>query len=709
MNALHETFARASAWLWPAVANHMWQASLFAALVLGATLLLQREAPARVRFALWLAAASKLALPAALFALLGGALDVRAVLSTPDGASAPLVLRIAEPVRMQSESAGVVVSVASVASVTGAAHSEIFCLLTLVWAAGAGLLFAVWLVRRRELVRSVRRGSEAWSGREFEALGRARVRLRLDADVLLILSEEGTEPGVWRTRRPMLVMPRSVAAQLDDEELETVLLHELAHVERRDNLWGNFQTVLECVFWFNPVVWLVGRRMLAERERACDERVLEAGGAAGAYAAGILKVVRFCSGWRVAGVSGAASGSNLRRRIEMIMRGQGGASRVRAWHRALVSGAAAAALLLTAGAGVFSGATAGARMLEGVDGDLQRTSVGRITVVERRGEGQSPQGPAITEVEQTPETLVFFEQAGSAPVAITEAKMRQITREQLRRANEERGESFGEEESQLFITLPSVTLANVSGKAVREVGVGFTTGARTNVIAGYAVSMAPGESQTIRSDWRRRNVIIAGNLIDVKLSVVWVSFADGTQWGGRARPPHPPNAPNAPDAPNAPNPPSAPDAPSAPDPGSQVVVSGEGMNVTVVGGRASGGGAGAGSGSGGGSGVAVGEGGGSVSASGGGTNVGGLDGQKLSAPSPAYPAIAKAAGAQGTVRVRITVNEDGNVVAAEAVSGHPLLQSAAVDAAREAKFKPTLLDGKPVQVSGVISYNFMLK
>lgn len=702
MNALHETFARASAWLWPAVANHMWQATVFAALVLGATLLLQRGAPARMRFALWLAAAAKLALPAALFALLGGALDVRTIVSTSDGATAPLVLRIAEPVGSQLEAADAVVSGSG-----AQAHSEVFCLLTLAWMAGAGVLFAVWFMRRREFVRSVHRGLEAWSGREFEALGQARARLGLETDVLLVLSDERTEPGVWRTRRPVLVLPRSVAAQLDDEELETVLLHELAHVERRDNLWGNFQTTLECVFWFNPLVWFVGRRMLAERERACDERVLEAGGAAGAYAAGILKVVRFCSGWRVAGVSGAASGSNLRRRIEMIMRGEVGASRVRAWHRALVSGAAAAALLLTACAGIFSGATAGARMLEGVDGEPQRTSVGRVTVVERRGDGPQQQGPAVVEIEQTPETLVFFEQTAAAPVAITEAKMRQVTREQLRRADDEGADSFDDEESPYFMTLPSVKLANFSMKEVREVGVGFTTAGRMNVIAGYAVALKPGESQTIRSDWRRRNVIIPGTLGEIKLSVVWVSFADGTQWGGRARAPHPPAPPNAPDA---------PDSPNAPDPGPRGVVSGEGVNVTGIAGRAAGGVAVAGGGSGGGSsargdsGSAVSVGGGYGSASAGSrASVGGLDEQKLSAPEPEYPAIAKAARAEGTVRVRLTVNEDGNVVAAEAVSGHPLLQSAAVDAARRTKFKPTVIDGKPVRVSAVISYNFTLK
>jgi protein TonB len=88
---------------------------------------------------------------------------------------------------------------------------------------------------------------------------------------------------------------------------------------------------------------------------------------------------------------------------------------------------------------------------------------------------------------------------------------------------------------------------------------------------------------------------------------------------------------------------------------------------------------------------------------------GGLGGRKLYAPEPTYPEIAKAARAEGTVSVKVMVDEDGNVVAAEAVSGHPLLRGAAVDAARAAKFKPTVVDGKPVKVSGLISYDFTLK
>jgi periplasmic protein TonB len=86
-----------------------------------------------------------------------------------------------------------------------------------------------------------------------------------------------------------------------------------------------------------------------------------------------------------------------------------------------------------------------------------------------------------------------------------------------------------------------------------------------------------------------------------------------------------------------------------------------------------------------------------------------LNGKAISKPQPAYPPIAKAARASGTVTVQILVDEQGRVVSASAVSGHPLLQQAAVAAARQARFSPTLLSGQPVKVSGVITYNFVLQ
>lgn len=86
-----------------------------------------------------------------------------------------------------------------------------------------------------------------------------------------------------------------------------------------------------------------------------------------------------------------------------------------------------------------------------------------------------------------------------------------------------------------------------------------------------------------------------------------------------------------------------------------------------------------------------------------------LNAKETYKPEPEYPPIAKAARVQGTVTVKVLVGEDGSVIAAQAESGHPLLQAAAVKAARQARFSTTLLDGKPVKVLGVITYNFALK
>ncbi len=88
-------------------------------------------------------------------------------------------------------------------------------------------------------------------------------------------------------------------------------------------------------------------------------------------------------------------------------------------------------------------------------------------------------------------------------------------------------------------------------------------------------------------------------------------------------------------------------------------------------------------------------------------SAGELNGNAISLPSPEYPAIARAVGAEGTVKVQVIIDETGNVIAAKVVSGHPLLQSAAVEASRQARFSPTKLQGEPVKVSGVITYNFV--
>jgi protein TonB len=84
-----------------------------------------------------------------------------------------------------------------------------------------------------------------------------------------------------------------------------------------------------------------------------------------------------------------------------------------------------------------------------------------------------------------------------------------------------------------------------------------------------------------------------------------------------------------------------------------------------------------------------------------------LNGKAISLPKPSYPPIARQAHASGTVVVQVTIDENGSVISAHAVSGHPLLQAVAVAAARGARFSPTKLSGQPVKVTGVITYNFV--
>jgi len=86
-----------------------------------------------------------------------------------------------------------------------------------------------------------------------------------------------------------------------------------------------------------------------------------------------------------------------------------------------------------------------------------------------------------------------------------------------------------------------------------------------------------------------------------------------------------------------------------------------------------------------------------------------ITGQATSLPQPPYPAIARTAGIQGRVSVQVLIDEQGNVVSATPIDGHPMLKLAAQKAAMQAKFRPTLLSEQPVKVSGVITYDFKLR
>jgi TonB family protein len=83
-----------------------------------------------------------------------------------------------------------------------------------------------------------------------------------------------------------------------------------------------------------------------------------------------------------------------------------------------------------------------------------------------------------------------------------------------------------------------------------------------------------------------------------------------------------------------------------------------------------------------------------------------INGKATSLPKPIYPAPAVAANAHGEVSVRVLLDEDGNVISAQVISGHPMLRQSALQAARNAKFSPTVLNGQKVKVDGTIVYRF---
>jgi beta-lactamase regulating signal transducer with metallopeptidase domain len=291
----------------PFLANHLWQSTLFVLALFPAAVLLRR-APARLRYGLSLVASAKFLVPASLLVLAFGRLapdlEGRIASSTllPLGLDRLLNLFGGGP-------AG-----ASAAP----ARPDLATALTLLWLAGTLAFSLRWASRHRAFARRIAGARRLAAGREVELLDRLRRRLGLARPVGLALLAGGSAPGVWGVLRPVLLLPEEMPRHLTPAELEAIFLHELVHVRRRDNLVANLHMALCCLLWFHPLLWLLDRRLLAEREEACDERVLELVGRAEAYARGLMKAVRFDAGWRLAGVSGARA-SNLRRRIEKLL------------------------------------------------------------------------------------------------------------------------------------------------------------------------------------------------------------------------------------------------------------------------------------------------------------------------------------------------------------------------------------------------------
>jgi uncharacterized protein (TIGR03435 family) len=292
--------------------NHLWQSTLFAAAA-GLLTLMLKENGARGRFWLWLAASAKFLLPFALLVAAGERLQT----GGPAGPPLQTAILIDELAQPFTASATHISGPAPIPSGQGLMTTFPLILLT-IWLVGSITVVLHWYLRWRRMMVALRGRTPALSGRELELLRRLEPRAGIHRPLRLILSPSAFEPGIVGIVNPVLLLPAAITDRLGDAHLEAIIRHELCHVRRRDNLAAVLHMVVEALFWFHPLVWWMGARLLDERERACDEEVLALGSEPQIYAEGILKICEFYLETPLVCAAGV-TGSNLRKRIEEIM------------------------------------------------------------------------------------------------------------------------------------------------------------------------------------------------------------------------------------------------------------------------------------------------------------------------------------------------------------------------------------------------------
>jgi len=264
---------------------------LLGAAALGAHAL--RRASAAARHLVWaLALAGMVALPAlALF--------------VPDWTPAALAI-----LRPAGEAAG--------AAEQGSPRVSLALLAGAVWAAGAVVVLAR-LVGGLMAVRHLGRRAEpvvdpAWTDL-LERMGRAAGVRR---GVTLLRSPDAAMPLTWGAFRPAILLP-ACADGWTPERRRVVLLHELAHVARRDCLMQTLAEACCALWWFHPGAWWAAKRMRIEREQACDDQVLAAGARASDYAGHLLAVARGYRAPALAAAVAMARPSHLEGRVRAVL------------------------------------------------------------------------------------------------------------------------------------------------------------------------------------------------------------------------------------------------------------------------------------------------------------------------------------------------------------------------------------------------------
>lgn len=296
-----------------ALANHLWQSTLFAALAAALTLVLRKNS-ARVRYWLWLIASLKFLLPFSLLVAVGTQLHW----SEPRATGQASFSFVVEEMRQTFAPA--------TSQLPAATHSPAYALairvlpvcLLMAWFAGFLIILLFSYLRWRRMARAIREAAPIASGRELEALRQLERMAGITRPTGLVVSKSRLEPGILGIFRPVMFLPSGIPDRLTDSQLQAIITHELCHVRRRDNLAAALHMLVEALFWFHPFVWWIGARLADERERACDEEVLRFGSEPQVYAEGILKICEFYLETPLVCAAGV-TGSNLKKRIEEIM------------------------------------------------------------------------------------------------------------------------------------------------------------------------------------------------------------------------------------------------------------------------------------------------------------------------------------------------------------------------------------------------------
>ena len=329
------------------LANHVWQSTLVAALALLVTLALRRER-AGVRYAVWLAASLKFLIPFSAFTSLGAHFGWR-----------PIVVASVTPHELIVNAGGGGLAERAVRLVANQPRGVsplhtigllLPDLLVGVWVAGAALLLATWVVRWRRISRIARSATPITGGVVIEELRALERRAGLSRSIAVVTASSSLEPGVFGLVAPILIWPSRLETHLSSEQIRAILAHEVVHVRRRDNLTSAAHLLAQAAFWFHPLVWWIGARLVDERERACDEAVLDAGSERHSYAESILKTCRLFKESPLVCVSGV-TGADLKKRIEHIMTSDV-RCRLNVWKKGLLAAAASAALAVPFAIGI---------------------------------------------------------------------------------------------------------------------------------------------------------------------------------------------------------------------------------------------------------------------------------------------------------------------------------------------------------------------